>query len=182
MSYLRFIGIGCLISLQAVCTISARAGELSQVAGDSPQGLHDATKKDIAMQLVSTAENSSLDWKAQYKYIEYNVEHNAQENRGYTAGIIGFTSRTHDMLELVEYYSQLTPNNPLDSFLPTLRKVDGTPSKDGLDKPFEQAWKLAAGDLKFQQAQDHERDRVYFNPAVDQAIYDGLHELGQFIY
>ncbi len=29
-------------------------------------GLRDPAKKDIAMQLVSSAENSSLDWKAQY--------------------------------------------------------------------------------------------------------------------
>ena len=30
--------------------------------------LTDAHKKDIAMQLVSSAENSSLNWKAQYTY------------------------------------------------------------------------------------------------------------------
>ncbi|MFD9239752.1 chitosanase, partial [[Kitasatospora] papulosa] len=33
-------------------------------------GLDDPAKKDIAMQLVSSAENSTLDWKAQYGYIE----------------------------------------------------------------------------------------------------------------
>ena len=58
-------------------------------------GLKDPAKKEIAMQLVSTAENSSLDWKAQYGYIEYNVEGNDDENRGYTGGIVGFTSATH---------------------------------------------------------------------------------------
>jgi chitosanase len=145
-------------------------------------GLHDPARKDIAMQLVSTAENSSLDWKAQYGYIEYNVEHNEKENRGYTAGIIGFTSRTHDMLELVRYYEQIAPNNPLSPYLTVLKKVDGTPSREGLGKGFEKAWKAAAADPKFREAQDHERDRVYFNPAVDQAIADGLHELGQFLY
>ncbi|HUO10326.1 MAG TPA: chitosanase [Phycisphaerae bacterium] len=39
-------------------------------------GLRDSASKEIAMQLVSAAENSSLDWKAQYGYIEYNVEKN----------------------------------------------------------------------------------------------------------
>jgi chitosanase len=34
------------------------------------------------MELVSSAENSSLDWKAQYKYIE-----DIDDGRGYTAGI-----------------------------------------------------------------------------------------------
>ena len=51
-------------------------------------------KKEIAMQLVSSAENSSLDWRAQYSYIE-----DIQDGRGYTAGIIGFCSGTGDMLD-----------------------------------------------------------------------------------
>ena len=147
-----------------------------------PLGLHDPAKKEIAMQLVCAAENSSLDWKAQYGYIEYNVEGNAEENRGYTGGIIGFTSRTHDMLELVLYYQKIAPDNPLVSYLPALTKVDGSSATDGLGKPFIEAWKKAAQDLKFRAAQDHERDRVYFDPAVNRAIADGLHELGQFMY
>jgi chitosanase len=155
---------------------------VAALAADAPTGLRDPAKKEIAMQLVSAAENSSLDWKAQYAYIEWNVEKNEKENRGYTAGIIGFTSRTHDMLELVDYYQTLSPSNPLTPFLPALKKVDGTRSREGLGKPFEDAWKAAAADPKFRQAQDHERDRTYFDPAVDQAIKDGLHELGQFIY
>lgn len=145
-------------------------------------GLREPRKKDVAMQLVSSAENSSLDWKAQYGYIEYNVEHNREENRGYTAGIIGFTSRTGDMLDLVKYYDHIAPGNSLSPFLPALIKVNGTASQKGLGRPFVEAWKHAAEDPKFREAQDHERDRVYFDPAVDQAIADGLHELGQFIY
>src|SRR5580704_2328751 len=94
------------------------SGMVLLLAAAADPGLRDPTKKEIAMQLVSAAENSSLDWKAQYAYIEYNVEHNAEENRGYTAGIIGFTSRTHDMLELVEHYQTLKPSNPLTPFLP----------------------------------------------------------------
>ena len=57
----------------------------------------DPAKKEIAMQLVSAAENSTLCWKEQYKYIEYNVENNDKENRGYTGGIVGlhFQDRRH---------------------------------------------------------------------------------------
>jgi chitosanase len=165
--------------LPLVTVLLLGAGAATQEAG---KGLHDAVKKDIAMQIVSAAENSSLDWKTQYAYIEYNVEHNAEENRGYTAGIIGFTSRTHDMLELVTHYEALHPGNPLTPFLPALRKVDGSPSTEGLGKPFERAWGEAAKDGLFRKAQDDERDRVYFDPAVDQGIADGLHELGQFCY
>jgi chitosanase len=119
--------------------------------------LKDPAKKEIAMQLVSCDENSSLDWKAQYAYIEYNVEGNEKENRGYTAGIIGFTSKTHDMLELVEYYEKVAPGNSLSAFLPALRKADGTASKSGLGRNFEDAWKSAGKDRKFREAQDRER-------------------------
>jgi len=145
-------------------------------------GLADPAKKEIAMQLVSAAENSSLDWKAQYAYIEYNVEHNPKENRGYTAGIVGFTSKTDDMLAIVQLYDQLEPHNILSKYLPALKKVDGTPSKSGLGKDFERDWKAAANDPKFREAQDRERDRTYFDPAVTLAQTDGLHELGQFAY
>ena len=144
--------------------------------------LREPREKDVAMQLVSAAENSSLNWRAQYAYIEYNVEGNEKENRGYTAGIIGFTSRTHDMLELVRAYNVLNRSNVLRPFLSVLKRVDGTSSRKGLGKPFMAAWRSAARDPKFRQVQDAERDSVYFNPAVDQAIADGLQELGQFAY
>jgi chitosanase len=139
--------------------------------------LFDPQKKEIAMELVSSAENSSLDWKAQYKYIE-----DIGDGRGYTAGIIGFCSGTGDMLDLVTLYDRRKPNNVLSKFLPALRKVNGTDSHSGLGSSFTSAWKTAAGDSVFKKAQDDERDRVYFNPAVNQAKSDGLRALGQFIY
>jgi chitosanase len=86
------------------------------------------------------------------------------------------------MLELVEHYEKISPANELSKFLPALKKADGTPSQEGLGKDFVAAWQKAAKDPKFCLAQDHERDRVYFNPAVNQAQKDGLCILGQFIY
>src|SRR4051812_42161060 len=165
----------------AVLIVAACAGAPGRGGGDVKPGLTHAAKKDIAMQLVSAAENSSLDWRAQYGYIEYNVEHDAEEKRGYTGGLIGFTSRTHDKFELVAYYKSIAPDdNSLVRFLPKLRQVDGTPSRDGLGKPFERAWLSAANDPRFRAAQDYERDRIYFDPAVERAQADGLRELGQF--
>ncbi|MCQ8189860.1 chitosanase [Streptomyces rugosispiralis] len=139
--------------------------------------LDDPAKKEIAMKLVSSAENSSLDWRAQFKYIE-----DIGDGRGYTAGIIGFCSGTGDMLELVEYYTQQKPGNVLAKYLPALREVNGGDSHDGLDPNFTKDWKKAAADKAFQDAQEHERDRVYFNPAVKQGKGDGVGALGQFIY
>ena len=139
--------------------------------------LTDPHEKDIAMQVVSSAENSSLDWRAQYKYIE-----DIGDGRGYTAGIIGFCSGTGDMLEVVQAYTDAKPGNVLAKYLPALREVNGTDSHEGLDPNFPADWRKAAADTAFQQAQDGERDSVYFNPAVQQAKSDGLRALGQFIY
>ncbi|MCU7821567.1 chitosanase [Kitasatospora sp. DSM 101779] len=160
----------------ATVTIGANGAGASVVTAASV-GLDDAHKKDIAMQIVSSAENSSLDWKAQYKYIE-----DIGDGRGYTAGIIGFCSGTGDMLDLVEHYTDLKPGNVLAKYLPALRKVNGTDSHSGLGTAFTKDWATAAKDGVFQQAQNDERDRVYFNPAVQQAKADGLRALGQFVY
>jgi chitosanase len=140
--------------------------------------LDNPAKKDIAMQLVSSAENSTLDWKAQYAYIE-----DIGDGRGYTAGIIGFCTGCGDLLKLVQVYDTLSPNNVLTKYIPALKKIgsfDATHA--GLDPNFTKDWKTAAKDVKFQQAQNSERDRVYFNPAVAQGKADGLRALGQFAY
>ncbi|MDP9797194.1 chitosanase [Catenuloplanes nepalensis] len=135
-------------------------------------------KKEIAMKLVSSAENSSLNWRAQYGYVE-----DIRDGRGYTGGIVGFTSGTGDMLAVVARYVAARPrNNGLARFLPALRRVNGTASHAGLDPGFPAAWRAAAADPVFRVAQDAERDRVYFNPAVGQAKKDGLRALGQFAY
>ncbi|KAF1005092.1 MAG: Chitosanase [Luteibacter sp.] len=136
-------------------------------------------KKDIAMQLVSSAENSSLDWRAQYSYIE-----DIQDGRGYTAGIIGFCSGTGDMLDLVKDYQAVSPGNRLAKYIPALQKLADkhSASHAGLDPGFPGDWRAAAKDVAFQVAQDNVRDEQYFTPAVNQAKADGLRTLGQFIY
>ena len=149
----------------------------SPVARVAAAGLDDPAKKEIAMKLVSSAENSSLDWKAQYKYIE-----DIGDGRGYTAGIIGFCSGTGDMLELVQLYADRKPGNVLAKYLPALRRVNGSDSHSGLDPNYTRDWKAAAADSAFKTAQNDERDRVYFNPAVAQGKSDGIGTLGQFIY
>ncbi|WP_405387524.1 MULTISPECIES: chitosanase [unclassified Streptomyces] len=145
--------------------------------GAPEKGLDDPAKKDIAMRLVSSAENSSLDWKAQYGYIE-----DIGDGRGYTAGIIGFCSGTGDMLKVVERYGKARPGNALVRFLPALRAVDGSDSHEGLGDAFTAAWTRAATDPAFRSAQNTERDETYFDPAVARAEADGLGALGQFIY
>ena len=140
-------------------------------------GLANPDKKDHAMQIVSSAENSSLDWRAQFAYIE-----DIGDGRGYTAGIIGFTTGTADLLELVQNYTTNYPKNGLAKYLPALIAVNGTDSHLGLDPHFMRDWRAEAAVAAFQAAQEKERDDVYFNPSVNLAKSDGLHALGQFAY
>ncbi|MFE9822982.1 chitosanase [Streptomyces sp. NPDC005791] len=153
------------------------AGCSGSGSGSPEKGLGDPAKKDIAMRLVSSAENSTLDWKAQYGYIE-----DIGDGRGYTAGIIGFCSGTGDLLKVVERYTAKRPGNALGEFLPALRAVNGGDSHEGLGGAFTKAWAKAAADPVFRSSQDAERDRAYFDPAVGRAEADGLGALGQFIY
>lgn len=169
-----------LLAMLGAATAGAvllRPAHASAAVAASCAGLDDPAKKEIAMKLVSSAENSSLDWKAQYKYIE-----DIGDGRGYTAGIIGFCSGTGDMLDLVQLYTDRKPGNVLAKYLPALRRVNGSDSHSGLDPNFPADWRKAAQDSAFQQAQNDERDRVYFNPAVQQGKTDGLGTLGQFTY
>jgi chitosanase len=156
---------------------SSRPAAASTPSASSPAGLDDPAKKTIAMELVSSAENSSLDWEAQYGYIE-----DIGDGRGYTGGIIGFTSGTGDMREVVQAFTDAHPGNPLAPFLPALERVDGTASHEGLGDAFVAAWEGLGDDAGFRAAQDEERDRVYFDPAVALAKEDGLRALGQFAY
>ncbi len=166
-----------LALMGAVTCAGILSPAIATAAPAAAPGLDDPAKKEIAMKLVSSAENSSLDWKAQYKYIE-----DIRDGRGYTAGIIGFCSGTGDMLDLVQLYTDRKPGNVLARYLPALRRVNGTDSHSGLDPNFPSDWRKAAQDSAFQQAQNDERDRVYFNPAVRQGKADGLRALGQFAY
>lgn len=141
-------------------------------------GLVAGPKKEIALKLVSSAENSTLDWRSEYGYIE-----DLHDGRGYTAGIVGFCTGTSDLLAVVTDYTRREPGNALSGYLPALRAVDGTDSHDGLDPGFPDAWRVAAAtDPVFRKVQEAARDRMYFTPAVRLAVADGLRALGQFVY
>lgn len=94
------------------------------------------------------------------------------------------------MLELVRAYRTAAPGATLAGFVPALEQVMAAPydqrpalSHRLLGDAFVAAWRDAAdNDARFRAAQDAERDRGYFIPAVDQGISDGLGALGQFIY
>jgi chitosanase len=174
------------LAIAAMAFVAGQSGHTGTLPWrrEAVSDLSNPIKKRIALQLVAASENSTLDWHTQYGYIEHNVESDNNENRGYTAGVIGFTSRTGDMLDLVKYYSHIAPGNVLEKYLPALEAVKGSSGTAGLGEAFENDWQTAAqeADGKFITAQDHERDSVYFTPAVELAKKDGLQALGQFMY
>ncbi|MFF5157068.1 chitosanase [Streptomyces sp. NPDC000348] len=147
------------------------------VVAAMPPGLAAPAKKELAQRLVASAEHSTTDWRSTYGAIE-----DEGDGCGYTAGIIGFCTGTHDLLMLVESYTEDHPDNGLASYLPALREVDGSDSHEGLDPGFPAAWKAEARVPAFRAAQEAERDRIYFEPAVRLAKLDGLGTLGQFVY
>ncbi|MDH6551958.1 chitosanase [Streptomyces sp. SAI-208] len=155
----------------------ARSAEDDALIAGLPAGLAAPATKELAQQLVASAENSTLDWRSAYAYIE-----DIGDGQGYTAGIIGFCTGTNDLLTLVEDYTRAHPDNGLAPYLPALRAVDGTDSHEGLDPDFTAAWRAEAEVPAFRKAQDTARDRVYFDPAVSLAKLDGLGPLGQFVY
>ncbi|MGY1543904.1 chitosanase [Streptomyces sp. MN6] len=151
--------------------------EDDEIVASRPPGLAAPAKRELAHQLVSSAEHSTTDWRSTYGIIE-----DRDDDCGYTAGIIGFCTGTHDLLTLVEHYTEAHPGNGLARYLPALREVDGTDSREGLDPGFTDAWKAESQVPEFRAAQEEERDRVYFEPAVRLAKLDGLGTLGQFVY
>ncbi|HEY0279255.1 MAG TPA: chitosanase [Solirubrobacterales bacterium] len=161
-----------ILALLAFAGIGSASGAAHRGAG-----LASPREREIAMELVSSAENSTLDWRREFGYIE-----DIGDGRGYTAGLIGFCSGTGDMLQLVRSYAAAEPGDSLAPFLPALRRVDGSASHAGLGRPFVAAWRLAADDPVFRRLQLRELDRVYFDPAVSRAKAEGLGTLGQFIY
>lgn len=128
--------------------------------------------------LVSSAENSSIDYGKQYAYIE-----DIGDGRGYTAGVIGFTSGTGDLLQVVTEYIKLKPeNNSLEKYLSALEAVVGTDSHEGLGDAFLTDWQIASEDAEMIQAQNAILDDLYLNPSITFANEDGLSVLGQYIY
>ena len=121
--------------------------------------------KDCADQMISVFENEST--SPRYDYIE-----NLHDGRGYTAGRSGFATGEGDLLQVIDVYDLLRPNNGLSGFIPTLKKVRGTRSTEGLEGlPAE--WRKAALDPLFRQAQDQVSDMLYYTPATKAA--DTLH-------
>mgnify|MGYP000880625021 FL=1 len=171
----RFIALICLIAMSiSLCSCSAN----NKKNDTAEYSIEKGDLKKVVFALVSSAENSSIDYGNQYSYIE-----DIGDGRGYTAGIIGFTSATGDLLEVVEKYTELkTSDNNLEKYIPALKQVIGSDSHAGLGSEFVSDWIEAAKKQELIQAQNIIVDHSYLHPAVEFANEDGLSVLGQYIY
>jgi chitosanase len=111
--------------------------------------------------MISIFENESTSLR--YDYVE-----NLHDGRGYTAGRAGFVTADGDLLQVIEAYDGLRPNNALSEFVPILKEVRETASTRRLGA-LPAAWKKAASDPFFQQAQDQVSDELYYTPAMKAA-------------
>ena len=125
----------------------------------------------VADQIISVFENDTP--RIQYGYAE-----DLDDGRGITAGRAGFTSATGDMLDVIERYTEIQPDNPLAKYLPRLEELAATEnaSTEGLDGLIE-AWELAAEDEAFRKVQDEVVDEEYYGPATVHVRSWGSHGL-----
>jgi len=120
-------------------------------------------QRKTADEIISIFENDTT--TIQYDYVE-----NLSDGRGITAGRVGFTSATGDMLEVIKRYTAIVPNNSLAVYIPRLEELslneDGsTTGLEGLEKE----WKLNANKQIFRDIQDEIVDEWYFEPATEYA-------------
>ncbi|MFE9286723.1 chitosanase [Streptomyces olivaceus] len=170
-------------------TTIGTAAALSWTPGSSPSGTTDIRQpvcQEMAFEMTSTAENSTTDWTTAYDYIE-----DIGDQRGYTAGIVGFVSASGDMLQLVQLYTARKPGNGLASYLTGLQQCVAVGYGSGasaaaatyLGSAFQTAWATAATtDPVFRECQRDLRKSMYWDDCLVQALADGVGPLGLCIH
>ena len=117
-------------------------------------------------EVVSVNENSTTE--LQYDYCE-----NEGDGRGFTAGRAGFTTSDGDALGVILQYGK----GDLMNCVQILRKLEASNSDSTFWlrlKGYREAWKKAALDKGFRDAQDIVSDREYYTPALTLASQMGL--------
>lgn len=125
-------------------------------------------QKQLIFEATNTYENSQID--PLYSYCE-----NLDDGRGFTCGIVGFTTGTHDAYQVILQYNKASGSTgEFKDYLTALRTLDSkeqTGSVKGL-KGFCKVWEGAATNPVFRQVQEDARDTMYFKPS--QGFADNL--------
>ncbi|KRO04808.1 csn protein [Levilactobacillus paucivorans] len=169
-----------IITLIGLLTLTLAGCQLpSTTSGYQPgHTIKVGQRRETTFALVASAENSTTNYHRQYGYLE-----DIGDGRGYTAGIIGFTTANGDLRQVIQRYVHLKPqHNGLKPYLPALKAAVGSATHHGLGHPFIQAWHQAAKDPKLIHAENYILDTEYLNPVLRAAKKDNLSPLGQYIY
>jgi len=122
--------------------------------------------------LMGAAEDSNLNYSKNYR----SVSGDEHDGRGITAGVIGFTSGTGDMKEMLDYYNKISPNKPLADDKDNMNNL----KEEKLKKDWYNAFDNDHDN--FVKAQNYEVKKEVMDKAVKYAKEDGLSQLGQYIY
>jgi chitosanase len=164
----RRLGVALLVVILAGAASTLAFVALSRSTGELTDGRLSADQRRVADQMISVFENSTPE--IQYGYIE-----NLDDGRGFTAGRAGFCSGCGDMLQVLRLYAQAVPESELSGYAPALAAIAAGSSDDSEDlHGIEQAWRQAAQDPLFHEAQDTVADQLYYEPAVQEARKNGL--------
>ncbi|ORX92535.1 lysozyme-like protein [Basidiobolus meristosporus CBS 931.73] len=95
------------------------------------------------------------------------------DGRGYTCGLVGFTTGTNDALAVVAEYNKIKPNSELAKFIPELTRISkldwSSSGRDDTSKlgGFTDAWKkVSCSDPDFRAVQDKVADQMYLIPGL----------------
>lgn len=117
-------------------------------------------QRNTADKIISVFENNTPE-------LQYGYTESLGDGRGITAGRAGFTTGTGDLYEVVKRYSDAVPDNPLQQYLPVLKKLKKrhSDSLEGLDGLYKD-WYDAAHDARFREVQDSLVDQYYYFAAL----------------
>ena len=125
-----------------------------------------ACQLSIVQQLTNTFENSQFHFA--FDYCE-----NIQDGRGYTSGIIGFTTGTKDAFEVIQSYQEKPQcTKEFNQFMPKLQSLSKTEANTDDVKGLEgycNSWTKASFNGAFRETQLDKMKQMYLNPALEWA-------------
>ena len=136
--------------------------------------------RKTTLALVSAAEHTSYKYDEQFNAPPENI----RDERGLTAGLIGFTTNGDDMKHFIDEYNKINPNNPMKKYTGAIYNVSGTEKTDGLEGA-DKAWKDAAKNDRDNMIKAQKRviAHDYMEVAEKYAEKDGLKsKLSRYIY
>ncbi|KAI8900286.1 lysozyme-like domain-containing protein [Globomyces pollinis-pini] len=131
-------------------------------------------QENIVMKLTTVFENSVQNF-------QYDFCSSINDGRGYTSGIIGFTTGTMDAHLVIKQYCKVNPGNSLCRYLWRLQQLDeyflyGTGDPNSVEhlEGYCEAWRVESQSPEFQAIQLHKLKSMYFIPSQRMADEVGI--------